>query len=74
MTAKVSRMIGLRSGDKPETPKEQAAPGAIRQIDPNTKAAQQAAPTTTASTGSLMNGTQPIPPSSSFDSRWTAFR
>jgi murein L,D-transpeptidase YafK len=74
VAAKVSRMIGLRSGDKTETPKEQAAPGAIRPIDPNTKTAQQPAPTTTASTGSLMNGAQPIPQSSSFDSRWTAFR
>ena len=54
--------------------RRQRAPGAIRQIDPNARTAQQAAPATTASTGSLMNGAQPIPPSSNFDSRFSAFR
>lgn len=74
VTAKVSRMIGLRGADPKDQPA--SAPGAIRQIDPNVKTGQQAAPapTTTASTGSLMNGAQPIPPTSNFDSRWTAFR
>jgi murein L,D-transpeptidase YafK len=74
--AKVSRSIGLRGSDKKDQTVEtqQAAPGAIRQIDPNARTAQQAAPVTTASTGSLMNGAQPIPPSSSFDSRFSAFR
>ena len=74
--AKVSRTIGLRGSDKKEQPADgQAAPGAIRQID-TTRTAQQTqpAPATTASTGSLMNGAQPIPSSSSFDSRFSAFR
>ena len=79
VTAKVSRTIGLRGSEKNNAPKDQAAapqtaPGAIRQIDPNTKTAPQPAPTTTASTGSLMNGAQPIPSTSSFDSRFSAFR
>lgn len=78
VTAKVSRMIGLRGADKDEASKEQpasaqaAAPGAIRQIDPNVRTAQQ--PATVTTTGSLMNGAQPIPQTSNFDSRWTAFR
>lgn len=75
--AKVSRSIGLRGSDKKEQSAEtqQAAPGAIRQID-TTRSAQQNQPasTTTASTGSLMSGAQPIPSSSSFDSRFSAFR
>ncbi|MES1154921.1 MAG: hypothetical protein ABUL48_00680, partial [Pseudorhodoplanes sp.] len=81
VTAKVSRMIGLRKDDKTEGAKEQpantqqAAPGAIRQIDPNVRTAQNPpAAGTTATTGSLMNGSQPIPPSSNFDSRFSAFR
>jgi len=69
--AKVSRTIGLRGSDKKEEA-QAAAPGAIRQID--TARAAQPAPTTTASNGSLMNGAQPIPSSSSFDSRFSAFR
>jgi murein L,D-transpeptidase YafK len=82
--ARASRAIGLRGSDKTDAPKDQpavatapaqAAPGAIRQIDTNTKTAQQQpAPTTTASTGSLMNGAAPIPQASSFDSRFSAFR
>ncbi len=78
VTAKVSRMIGLRGADKTEAQKEQppAAPGAIRQIDPNARTPQPAAPApaTTASTGSLMSGAQPIPQTSSFDTRFSAFR
>ena len=55
--AKVSRSIGLRGSEKKDQAVETqaAAPGAIRQIDPNATG-QQPAPTTTASTGSLMNG------------------
>ncbi len=77
--SKVSRTIGLRGSEKSDAAKGQAAapqtaPGAIRQIDPNMKTAQQQQPATTASTGSLMNGAQPIPQASSFDSRFSAFR
>jgi hypothetical protein len=73
--AKVSRTIGLRGSDKKDqaADTQQAAPGAIRQID-TTRTGQQPAPTTTASNGSLMNGAQPIPSSSSFDSRFSGFR
>ena len=42
--AKVSRSIGLRGSEKKEQTVETqaAAPGAIRQIDPNARPAQQA--------------------------------
>jgi murein L,D-transpeptidase YafK len=74
--AKVSRSIGLRGSEKKEQTAETqpAAPGAIRPTDTRTAQQQQPAPTTTASTGSLMNGAQPIPSASSFDSRFSAFR
>jgi len=76
VTAKVSRMIGLRGADKTEAPKDQpaSAPGAIRQIDPKTGQQSEPASATTVTTGNLMNGAQPIPQATNFDSRWTAFR
>jgi murein L,D-transpeptidase YafK len=80
MIARASRSIGLRGSEKKEAAKDQpdtqpAAPGAIRQVDTSRTAPQnQPAPATTASTGSLMSGSQPIPQASSFDSRFSAFR
>ena len=79
LTTRVSRAIGLRGSDKKEAaknePAAEPAPG-VRQIDMNVRTVN-AAPTAGAApntTGSLMNGSQPIPGSSSFDSRWTGFR
>jgi hypothetical protein len=75
ITAKITRKLGLRSGEttaessKPAK-SEPAAPGAIR---PAAVAQSQAAPATPSTTGSLMSGAQPIPSSASFDSRF-AFR
>ena len=81
--AKVSRMIGLRgSEEKPQTADAQAAPS--RSPAPKVKTAaasgdaQPAAPAAPAqapaANGNAMNGSAPIPSSSNFDSRWSAFR
>jgi hypothetical protein len=75
LTTRVSRAIGLRGSDKKGTAKEgpdaEPAPG-VRQIDMNVRTVNAApAPNTT---GSLLNGAQPIPGPSSFDNRWTGFR
>jgi murein L,D-transpeptidase YafK len=84
ITAKITRKLGLRGGEttaaaesaKPETAAKPepakappAAPGAIRPA----AVAQSAPPATPSTTGSLMTGAQPIPSTSSFDSRF-AFR
>ncbi len=75
---KITRKLGLRGPEKTaaaETAKPAAAPGAIRPADvAETKTPPVAAPSTPTTTGSLMAGAQPIPQSSSFDSRWAAFR
>lgn len=65
----------------PAEPATAAAPaGAIRRIDPAVRTAkadgelQPPPPAPTNATGNVINGSQPIPSSSNFDSRWTAFR
>lgn len=82
LTSRVSRAIGLRGSGKktPDQTEAAAAPGAIRRIDPAVRTAkaeeepQPPAAAPTRATGSLISGSQPIPQSSNFDSRWTAFR
>ncbi|MBZ0162352.1 MAG: hypothetical protein K8H74_06545, partial [Notoacmeibacter sp.] len=84
LTSRVSSVIGLRGSGK-KTPDQTeaaaaAAPGAIRRIDPAVRTAkteeepQPPVSAPTRATGSLISGSQPIPQSSNFDSRWTAFR
>jgi murein L,D-transpeptidase YafK len=81
--AKVSRMIGLRGSDeKPQSADAQAP--AARSAAPKVKtasasgdaqpAAAAPAPAAPANGGNVMSGSAPIPQSTSFDSRWSAFR
>ena len=80
--ANVSRMIGLRGASEPkqtETPAAQSPAGTVRgQTDTpkvKTAAAAETAPAPAAQPGTpLIRGAQPIPSSSNFDSRWSAFR
>ena len=83
MTARISRKLGLRGSDSEEapTPKSRPAtakPGAIEPRDNGVKtaAASDSPPPATqpANNGGLLNGAQPIPQSSNFDSRWGSFR
>jgi hypothetical protein len=80
--AKVSRMIGLRgSEEKPQADAQATAP---RSAAPKVKTAsasgeaQPAAPApaapAAAPASNAMSGSAPIPQSSNFDSRWSAFR
>ncbi|MDT3684798.1 MAG: murein L,D-transpeptidase family protein [Pseudorhodoplanes sp.] len=85
----VQRVLGLRGGAnaaEAPTPKSRPArtakPGAIEpqsaEARVKTAAAGESSPASTAApapaTNSLMNGAQPMPSTSSFDSRWSAFR
>jgi hypothetical protein len=73
VTAKITRKLGIRGTETANTDAEKpagSAPGAIRPVADAGEAKPAASPRTT---GSLMSGAQPIPASSSFDSRF-AFR
>ena len=80
--AKVSRMIGLRGSE--EKPQADAQAPAPRSAAPKVKTAsasgeaQSAAPApaapAAAPASNAMSGSAPIPQSSNFDSRWSAFR
>jgi hypothetical protein len=81
--AKVSRMIGLRGSDEKPQSADAQAPVA-RSAAPKVKtasasgdaqpAAAAPAPAAPANGGNVMSGSAPIPQSTSFDSRWSAFR
>jgi murein L,D-transpeptidase YafK len=83
--SRVSKMVGLRGSSTPKTAAETAAPkqaGTTRTEPASMKTAAAPAapaapapsqPSSTQPTG-MMNGAQPVPSSSNFDSRWSAFR
>ncbi|MET0866945.1 MAG: hypothetical protein ABWY35_02510, partial [Pseudorhodoplanes sp.] len=77
--AKVSRMMGLRgSEEKPQSAEAPAARSAAPKVKTasasgEAQAAQPAAAAPAAG-GNAMSGAAPIPQSSNFDSRWSAFR
>jgi murein L,D-transpeptidase YafK len=77
-TAKASPKIGLRGSDAVEEALPKARPrdlatGGIRPTRQDGEAEVKTAATASAS-GGLLTGAQPIVPTSSFDSRWGAFR
>jgi murein L,D-transpeptidase YafK len=80
VTSRISRKLGLRGSEGEETaptPKARPAtakPGAIEPRDPSVKTAAAGDGAPAPNNGGLLNGAQPIPQSSSFDSRWGAVR
>lgn len=73
ITTKITRKLGLRGAETTAAADQAPAQGAIRPATTQPEAKAATAPATPSTTGSLMTGSQPIPSSSSFDSRF-AFR
>jgi murein L,D-transpeptidase YafK len=78
--AKTSPKLGLRGSDgvdeslTPQAKSRDLATGAIRPSRPQEGDAEVKTAATASAGGSLLTGAQPIVPTSSFDSRWGAFR
>lgn len=80
IAAKLKTRLGLRGGEttgtteptKSALPPSAFAPGAAQPADATEPKA--AAATAASANSGLMNGAQPIPAASNFDSRWAAFR
>jgi murein L,D-transpeptidase YafK len=70
VAAKISRKLGLRSGEPSAESEKGKAPADAASPQPEVKTAAAANETKSP----LLSGAQPIVPTASFDSRWSAFR
>ena len=76
--SRVSKMVGLRGSSAPQAATEAPAPNQAaatsRSGAPKVKTAEAPAAPAPSQSGGMMNGAQPAPSSTNFDSRWSAFR